>query len=386
MIRGDPRLRIGARALLLAPLAMMAASAAAAPSVYSTSVDFVEFSVGTSAPAVGLAGSAVALEVAAEATGPSTTAEDDVFESLLPNIPPPGPNLKVIDDGGIPPPPNGVLGIVPLPPVDLTIRTAADSADVDSLSLDDPLSLDLAASGLLGMYVQFSVDNAAVGIPGAPYDVASEAALGEASGDVFESPVNGLNGLLVDEGALHLTAADDLDGLIVNEPISVLGPDIDTSGDGVPDVPMVYFTLRSAATMPAGVASGADICIPGTGSPGPTPATDPAVVHAAATMQLVAGDDIDGLYLDHGTSLNPLYPTGYAVVSLAPGSPSLATIPATPSDLILVGLNGLVAPVVIAQSVQLGLLATDNLNALNITPFSLEGVTVPVGLDSFEVD
>ncbi|MBX3727987.1 MAG: hypothetical protein KF858_02285 [Candidatus Sumerlaeia bacterium] len=366
----------------------LAAGAWAADSVWSPQVDFACFSVGDTASAAGLAGSGVANEVAQEViageTGTFDTAEDDVFQVALPNGPPTPTNGKAIDDGG------SVPGIMPLSPLDLTIRTASESADVGALALNDPLSLDIPEMIAMAIpwFVQFSVDTAALGVPGPfPPNVATEAALGEASGDVFESARTGTNTLLVDEGALGLATSDDLDGLILNEPFPFTGVIIDTDGDGSPDMPMVFFCLRPGAPggLPSSVSSGADICVPGAGALA-VPAPDPVVAFSYSTLGLVVNDVIDALYVDLASATSPYNVMGYAVASLAPGSPSLSTIPATPGDLLLLDLGGTAAPTVIASHVTLGLAATDNLNALWLTAMPLEAATVAVELDLFHID
>jgi hypothetical protein len=371
----------------------------------------IEFSVGTSAPGVGAAGSGVAAEAAAEAIGldpsPGQT-EDDIYLQSFPIAPPfPLTNGKFYDDGG------PTAGAPPGPPKDLTIRTAGDVSDVDAYAIMNTRGASTSPEteliigtplGIAAQFVQFSVDTAAVGVAGVPPDVASEAILGEASGDVFEAgPIapggGGTNRLISDEGAHGLLPSDDLDGLIVNDPSGMVPPTIDTDGDpsSVPDMPPVFFSFRAGATFPATVTSGADICIPGTAPGVGTPAADPKVVIPPLGLGLVAGDDVDALWMD-----------GFAhvIFSLAPGSPSLTSaaisnpfVPptgATPGDLIHVSLsyNPLVGPpaapatgpTVAALSTDLGLAVTDNLNALWITSYSLSGPLVPVELSIFKAE
>jgi hypothetical protein len=383
------------------------------PPLASVGLASIEFSVGTTAPGIGLAGSGVALEAAAEAVGldpvPGRTEDDIYFQSYVPPGAFPYTNYKLFDDGG------GTAGTPPLPPLDLTIRTNAggpvDTTDVDAYAIMNwngmgPgmfLSIEIPAS-VEGTYIQFSVDSNAVGLPGPPPCVNSEALGGEAQGDVFESgpiayggPAPASNVLISDEGAHGLAVTDDLDGLIVNDPsMSSGGVWIDTDGDGLLDMPVVRFCFNPAAGLPATVASGADICVPGTGAGGP--AADPAVNIPFVALGLQATDNIDALWMDGIYdvlfSLDPFSP------SLAAPSPVVnpfvgAGSGCDPGDIIHVSLFAPV-PTVAILSTQLGLvsdglqtwpdLASDNLDALWVTGYPVAGELVPVELSVLTAD
>ena len=90
----------------------------------------------------------------------------------------------------------------------------------------------------------------------------------------------------------------------------------------------------------------------------------PPVYASAALLGLVAGDDINALqWWDDGiagaTSHDQVF------FSLAPGSPSLAAIGASPADILSIQPGGL-APVIVVPASRLGLLPTDDINALYI--------------------
>jgi hypothetical protein len=301
-----------------------------------------------------------------------------------------------------------------------------DGHDIDSYAIIDTSGLVTAApasTALAGLFVQFSVDvpTAAFPTPGAP-DVATEAASGEAMGDVFEAfgpggpgmplmpPMPGGNTLISDESAHGLTSVnatpaspDNLDAMIINE--SSLGTGIvintdDTGGGTPPDMPLVFFTFNPASPggLPVGVGSGADLCIPGVAAPG-FPAADPFVDAGFANFALAPGDSIDALYID-ASGMN-------AIFSLAPGSPSLPTIPnpftgglgAAPSDLLHVGWpvalphgGALVAPsfapMVCLEGATIGLVpGPANIDAVWVTSTPIGGAgLVPVELSVFAND
>jgi hypothetical protein len=205
----------------------------------------------------------------------------------------------------------------------------------------------------------FSVDAASVGIPGAPPDVASEAAALQAAGDIYSSPPGNFlfrNQDVLGElpaiapGVIAVPPVDNLDALDVGAPTGL--------------VP-AFFSL--AAGNVYGL-SGADILIPG-----------PAVGIPAGALGLAVIDDIDALHMD--------FSTGDIFFSLAPGSPSLFVVspgcpapPCSAADIFIVP-GGLPPFVPFAPAAAQGLLGIDNIDALAFDS-DLDGDTVLDSLDN----
>ena len=400
-----PLYRFLVGSLCLAGLFLLQSLASAAPPFAAVPplVD-VQFSVGSSAPGMGLPGTAVAAETAGEAGLPAPfPSEDDIFVQPFPGPPPWPPNGKVFDDGGA-----GFSLFPPGPPVDLTIRSTGDGSDVDAYAHASAAGIMLPApAAVLGLFVQFSVDVIAPqGAPGPfPPDVFAESTIFEAGGDVFEGvgpggpgtpppyllgPGPGTNTLIADEGALGLFVGEDLDGLIINElgahPLTI---DTDGAGGPIPDVPLVYFSVTAAAVPASGTGSGVDIFIPGASPLGGVPAPDPLLAFAPPALGLAPADEIDALFVDASGPPNLLF-------SLAPGSPSLATLPMLPAaygsrppdpnDIFWVSTAAPV-PVVAIAAEDLGLVpGVGNLNALWLTPVSMTGALLPVTVSGYEID
>lgn len=235
--------------------------------------------------------------------------------------------------------------------------------------------------------IAFSVDPASDGAPNSGVDREASKIPAEAHGDEFVSHFNGTNVELVDEGVLVLRSdqgGDDLEAL-TNQPARA----VDVTGDGVPDRP-VFFSLAPGSPTLAGLAaSPADILVSGPGAA--------SIFANASEIGLVAGDDVDAIclmkaglpspVLRYGFGAPGVPPAGNAltdwiVFSLAPGSPSLATLGVSPADLLVSKFA--FAAVVWAEETQIGLLASDNLDALKcLTPaslFEIGGVPVTGGL------
>ncbi len=196
----------------------------------------------------------------------------------------------------------------------------------------------------------FSVDRASVGIAGTPHDVASEAAVGQAAGDVYVETFSG-NALVYNQdylsegpsiapGVPNAAAIDNLDALDLWE----LGGSL-------------VLTLSTGNVL--GV-SGADL-IDGTG----------AVVVPYMGLGLTWVDDIDALHIDDGT----IY------FSLVPGSPSLAGIYSPADILVSDGYSGFFFLDTPAGA--LGLLPSDNLDALATVPEPGTALLLSLGLGLF---
>jgi hypothetical protein len=201
--------------------------------------------------------------------------------------------------------------------------------------------------------------------------------------DVFGSFLNGTNLHLLDgngpvgacSAAFPLglvesaTVRDDLDALAGQE-ASV----VDQDADGVPERP-VYFSLDTASpSLTALSASAADV-LQTTGGSAPT------VYATAATLGLQPADDLDALCLrESGDGTYGLEDILY--FSLASGSPTLADISAGPGDLLAPGQP----PTVVQDGASLGLVANDDVNALQCQALKdadadTDGDTIPNRLD-----
>jgi hypothetical protein len=254
--------------------------------------------------------------------------------------------------------PGGPSGLLPADIFDVPTTLRIPAANLGLVAGDD---LDGLSYGLEYIAhdtdVRFSVAPGAAGVPGSA--VATEAAKAppEAQGDEFRVfpplPVGGSNLQVLDENGssappFPLLVADDVDAL-ADQPASF----VDTDGDTVPDAGKpVYFSLApSSPTLAAIGATPADILV-NTVPPGP-----PAVFLTRAALGLLPGDDLDDFCLDPATST--------VLFSLAPGSPTLGVVGASPSDLFLVLAPPIASPPpVVIPAASLGLLATDDLNAL----------------------
>jgi hypothetical protein len=207
---------------------------------------------------------------------------------------------------------------------------------------DDVSALSFAAEPP-GDSFFFSVDTDAAGCPGT--GVAGEASTGHPDGDEFLSePVadaddcSGENALLFPGLALGFTEGaageppnddDDLDAL-------------SWPGDGQP-----YFTLAAGSpTLAALPADPSDILTTPALGDGPEVAIDNAL------LGLLPADAIDGICIFGEPALSTVW------FSLAPGSPSLAAGSFSPGDVLIAG------PVLAVTTGQIGLLETDNLDAM----------------------
>jgi hypothetical protein len=231
---------------------------------------------------------------------------------------------------------------------------------------------------VVGAVVFFSVDRFSVGIPGAAPDVASEAAAGQAAGDVYISAMLGANSLFINQDALGELPAipagvaappliDDLDGL----DLTPIGP--------LPLGAAILATLDAASAAAFFGLSGADVA-------DYTPAI-PLVVFPAPVLGLVPADDIDALHFDPGP--------GDVYFSLVPGSPSLGAVPnlacpfvgaCSPAD-IFIAPGGVGPFFVSVPAAALGLLPGDNVDALAwVAPAAdADADTIPDAVDNCAV-
>ncbi|MCI0855255.1 MAG: dockerin type I repeat-containing protein [Chloroflexi bacterium] len=214
--------------------------------------------------------------------------------------------------------------------------------------------------------VDFSVAAGALGSDGTAVEVQSlcppaEPGLSpEPESDVFRSVLNGTNRLLFDGngpvgacqpafplGLLEAIAMrDELDAFVGQGPSFV-----DRNADGVPERP-VYFSLDASSPSLAmfGFTAG-DILSSSHADP-------PSLYASHEQLGLQASDDVDGLCLvENGDGA---YSTSDTLLfSLAPGSPTLATIGASAGDMIRAGNP----PIVAYSATTLGLRQTDDIDA-----------------------
>jgi len=219
--------------------------------------------------------------------------------------------------------------------------------------------------------VFFSVDRLSMGaVPGPlpPWDVLNQALLSQQAGDVFVStnaaggwsPPVGVNMLRDNQGALGEIPSilptvpnpgpmDRLDAMAFEE--------FDLTGDGAHDLP-VYFSLDLLSPSLVAPLSAADILL--------SPVGGGFVVFApAGAMGLTMHDDLDALaLLDLGVAGRVDPGVDLALFSLAPGSPTLALLGASPADVFITAFNN--ASAVRYPAGSLGLLFEDNVDALEV--------------------
>ncbi len=300
-------------------------------------------------------GRGLALAVIAILTGSALAAPHPHTFSLDRLSPSPVNPADLLNPGG-PPPPTQV------PAVNLGLQLG-DDVDAVSAGIDAVQENNI---------VFFSVDRASIGaVPGPmpPWDVLGQAALNQQAGDVFNTitqagvwsvPV-GFNFLRDNQNLLGeipqvLPTApnpgpnqDRLDAVSFEE--------FDLNGDGAQDLP-VYFSLDSASPSLAPAFSAADILL--SAAPGGF-----GVYAPAASMGLLVDDDLDALALLDAGIIGVVDPTlDVALFSLAPGSPTLGILGASPADVFMTGFAG--TSFVRYPAVSLGLLLDDNVDALEV--------------------
>lgn len=249
------------------------------------------------------------------------------------------------------------LGALPFP---LSAPSASAAGSLYGLVAGDDLSsLSLGRDSFTPTdFILVSVRSGATACspPAGTPDICSEATAAQAAADVFfvGSPGAALPALLVLDGdgaaagfpappppfpgiGLADSGGDDIDALEACG-LAGMGPT------------QIFFTLAPGSPSLGTLgASAADVL---TAPPGGSP----AVLYSAASMGLAAGDVVDALAMDGST----------VWLSLAPGSPTLGALSATPADLLKTGL-GPAGPISIALTL-LGLTATDDVDALAVIP------------------
>jgi hypothetical protein len=203
--------------------------------------------------------------------------------------------------------------------------------------------------------IYFSVTSSSVGIAGTPPDVFSEAANGEAGADIFAGGTFGAPGANVRvldgdgepddappaSGLLESGTPDDVNALATCDPLNnPTGGSLVTLAPGSPSLTTLGLTAMDsiAANFMQGPLLGQWM--------------------GGAMIGLVTGDVIDALAVDSNTS------NTRAIFSLAPGSPTLTSLGASPADILESIVPG--PPTVLVTAATLGLLVTDDIDALDI--------------------
>ena len=207
-----------------------------------------------------------------------------------------------------------------------------------------------------GAVIYFSVSASSVGIAGTPPDVFSEAANGEAGADIFAGgtfDTPGANVLVLDGDGAPANAPpasglvetggtpDDVTALATCDPLNnPMGGTLITLAPGSPSLTTLGLTPKDSIPSNFGNGGLLPVWMPGT------------------LLGLVAGDVIDALAVDINSS------NSRAIFSLAPGSPTLTSLGASPADILDSTVPG--PPTVLVSAATLGLLATDDIDALDI--------------------
>ena len=246
----------------------------------------------------------------------------------------------------------------------LALGLTADGCDAGADGdQDDVNALSFGADFAEGDAVTFSVATGSAGAPGSAVRGEANCDPAEPQADAFSTSLNGSNVLLFDGdgqfgecptatafGLLEVPDSEDLDALDRHAATFV-----DFEGDGEPDE-AVFFSLAVGSSKLVSLSrSSADILWTVGG-------IQPGVFAAAGVLGLQTGDDIDALCLaDNG---NAFYEPGTDTLtfSLASGSPTLATLGASPADVLIPG------PQVLVAAAELGLQADDDLNAMMCGP------------------
>ena len=237
---------------------------------------------------------------------------------------------------------NGILDCdPPLPWVTPPMLGLVIPDNIDSFSPGAAVATTFPPPTGNRLAIHFSITPASVGAN--PVIMAEVAGNGAAS-DIFQIryPNPALNqfadGVAPPWPFLGLQPASDVDGWAWVAP---------------PGAAQAYFTL-DAATAAAYAVTPADIFWVNMGG----------LFATRAALGLVAGDDIDALSV-HQTGNPPVWEAGELIYfSLRPGSPSLAANGWSPADILAVFSGGV--PFVWAPAGALGLLPTDDINALQI--------------------
>jgi hypothetical protein len=203
----------------------------------------------------------------------------------------------------------------------------------------------------------FSVDRTSVGVLNTAVNVQSS--LNQAAGDVFYSPLNGDNYLTTNQNRLGL--------------IPLIGPSVNNTLTPIDNIDGLSF-IRNLAFAPDYVLAPGS---PTLSAIGATPSDiltssvfGPVIAVNYELLGLSSSDVIEGLaYLTTDREW---------LITLAPGSPTLNTIGATSSDILYDYANGS-SPGIYATYEELGLLSSDNVDAIALVPEPSSALLVGFG-------
>ena len=238
----------------------------------------------------------------------------------------------------------------------------------------DGLSSNTLTPETLSYYLVFSGNRASAGMAGTPFN--AEAVNNQAASDLWRtaitagSPAAAMAACapvgVLGPHALHRNQTDFNLGVTAPAGAAVMPPldnidavelDVmDFTGDDVHDID-AYFSLDAAS--PSLAASGADIYF------SPAGAFGFGVFSFPPQIGLMAGDNIDALVMWDRANIGAPNPgLDFALFSLAPGSPSLGGL--SPATIFVTSFAG--AFCVYTPANQLGLLAGDNVDGLDVMP------------------
>lgn len=224
-------------------------------------------------------------------------------------------------------------------PVEALAGSAFGLSDAFPTGNYDDLDALSFGNGKIADDLQFSVDRLSIGLTGTP--VRGQATGSEQAGDIYVNLPLGTHALLTDEAGFGLVPG-------------FFGDDLDAFGRG--DVNgSIYFSL--GASSPSGAAH--DVFLASGATFG--------VFAAAATLGLVAGDDVDALIVIDTVNPGQLDPgQDMALFSLAPSSTTVTSGGFSAADVLLTDFTG--SFTLYLSSFDLGLRTQDNVNALSLVP------------------
>lgn len=225
--------------------------------------------------------------------------------------------------------------------------------------------------------IQFSVAAGSLGLAGTAVRLEADCTPAEPQADVFASALDGANAQLLDGdgiacgpntgyslGLTETVPSDNVDALDLDPCLNV-----DDNCDGFPEA-AVFLTLSSdSPTLVNAGGTPADILVIGSGFA-------PQVWASSSSLGLGAGDVIDALCI-HENGNNVYDGDDSVLFSLAAGSPTLATLPASAADLLLPA-----PPRPFVYATDLGLEASDDIDALlcGVVSFPAYTLYLPLAL------
>ena len=270
-------------------------------------------------------------------------------------------------------PPGGGCDVAGVGPVLEVMPPAMGLVPMDNI---DGLSANTLTPENLSYYLVFSGNRPSTGMAGTPYSL--EAGNNQAASDLWRTLITSASPAAVMAACapvaivpphflhrnqtgfnLSRTAAPGVAVMPPQDNIDAVEMDVlDFTGDDVHDVD-VYFSLDAAS--PSLVASGADIYFSPAASGFFVPFSFPAAIG------LVGMDNLDSLVMWDRVNLGVADAgVDFALFSLAPGSPTLAMLGASPADIFVTNFAG--GFCLFAPAGALGLIGADNVDGLDVLP------------------